>query len=301
MIGSYLEGSMSPGEMLDFENQLHTDPVLRSEFELQQDIVNSVKDFRKSQLKARLDQVPVTMSPTILVGVKTAAALVISGIIGLGAYLYFTQDTPEDLTDNITIEEPVAALENNLEDSAVQNNNIEADSEATAIKDKVELAIAEEPAVEEVTANEVKVVAPIKTEEVTAEPEVKETTPVVNSPQIIDPSLDETVTEETLEMPSAAISQEEIADNPVVEVESAKKDPELFHYRYYSGKLYLYGDFKDIPYEILELNSDSGKKLYMYYHNKYYEILDNQIDLTPLQSLEDPDIIKRLDIIKENK
>lgn len=58
-IASYLDGDMSLDQMQEFEKLLHTDPVLRSEFELQQDIMHTLQDFRKTQLKTRLDQVPV--------------------------------------------------------------------------------------------------------------------------------------------------------------------------------------------------------------------------------------------------
>ncbi len=300
LIGSYLEGGMSPDQMLEFENQLHTDPLLRSEFELQQDIVNSLKDFRKSQLKARLDQVPVSMSPTVLVGVKTAAAIVLTGIIGLGSYLYFyTGDVPVEeslTTQEITIDESLeqTTTANEIQELPVERKSKEIteeqiDESSTAIKE----------------ADMIKTQPLAKTEaskEVVEEEVVEEiASPVVNSPNIIDPSIDETVQEETLEMPSAALAQEELSDNPVIEVETAKKDAELFHYRYYSGKLYLYGDFRDIPYEILELNSANGKILYMFYDQKYYQILDDQVELTPLQPLEDAEIIRRLEIIKENK
>ena len=99
-IASYLDGDMSPDQMQNFEMQLHTDPVLRSEFELQQDIIHSLQDFRKTQLKSRLDQVPVSMGPSGLMGIKAAAAMVISGIIGLGTYLYFI--TPSEEHSSLT-------------------------------------------------------------------------------------------------------------------------------------------------------------------------------------------------------
>ncbi len=306
MIGSYLEGGMSPDQMLEFENQLHTDPVLRSEFELQQDIVNSLKDFRKSQLKARLDQVPVSMSPTVLVGVKTAAAIVLTGIIGLGSYLYFyTGDAP--LEETLTTQE--ITIDENLEQATTANEiqELPVESKSKEItKEEIDENSTDTEVAEDMTKSQPLTKAEaskeVVEEEVVEEEVVEEVaSPVVNSPKIIDPSIDETVQEESLEMPSAALAQEELSDNPVIEVETAKKDGELFHYRYYSGKLYLYGDFRDIPYEILELNSTNGKMLYMFYDQKYYQILDNQVELTPLQPLKDAEIIRRLEIIKENK
>lgn len=312
LIGSYLEGSMTPDQMLEFENQLHTDPLLRSEFELQQDIVNSLKDFRKSQLKARLDQVPVSVSPVGMIGVKTAAVFVLSGIIGIGAYLYFSSSfEPKDLTageDTMLVEESPATVSEIPEiQKADQEETSSPQLQEVEAAPKVD--VSDQTVAEEVNTNPVtKVVrepATVDNSELLEPEEITETeevpTPVVNSPEVIDPSLQEDIQEENLEVPTAAIAQKELADNPVVEIETAKKDNTLFHYQYYSGKLYLYGDFRDIPYEILELNSSTGKKLFMFYNQEYFQIMDNQKDLTPLTRLQDQEIIKELDIIRENK
>ena len=130
---------------------------------------------------------------------------------------------------------------------------------------------------------------------------VDEPRPVINAPNLISPDLDESDFEESIEMPSAGIAQEGLIDNNVVEIETAKKDSDMFHYQYFSGKLYLYGDFRDYPYEILELNSANGKRLFIYYNNTYYRIMDNQQEITPLGQLVDQDIIKKLEIIQANK
>ena len=298
-ITSYLEGHMSPGQMQEFEKQLHTDPLLRSEFELQNDIIHSIKDFRKSQLKTKLDQVPVNVGPSTLVGVKAAAALVISGVIGVGAYLYFTSpdeeiepitevvapiESPEVQTETIT-EAPQELPVTETETKSVETETVFTEVEPSApaeqlIMDKVEEV--KEPLV----ANE--------EETIIADP-------VVNSPNLIDPNLGHTDVEESIEIPTATLAQEGLADNQVVAVETAKKDGDMFHYQYYRGKLYLYGDFRDIPYEILELNSANGKRLFIYYDNAYYKIMDNQQDITPLEELNDQDVIKKLEIIQANK
>jgi hypothetical protein len=309
LIGAYLEGSMSPDEMLEFENQLHTDPVLHSEFELQQDIVNSLKDFRKSQLKARLDQVPVSVSPTGIVGVKTAALIVLTGIIGVGTYLFLDNQkvvTPESANELVVeslepevLEEAVETLSSEDVKSTVEEQTLVSEEESdltepqsTQIADvsaKAENKAANNTAVAEIAA-------PQKEEE-----QAKVTAPVINSPQIIDPSLEDNG-DETLEIPTPELGETEVSENPVLEVETTKESSnEFFHYQYYSGKLYLYGDFTDNPYEIIELNSASGKKLFMFYNGNYYRIFDNKVDLTPLQAVKDQDIIKELDIIKENK
>ncbi len=305
---------MSPDEMLAFENQLHTDPVLHSEFELQQDIINSLKDFRKSQLKARLDQVPVSVSPTGIVGVKTAALIVLTGIIGVGTYLFLNnqaESSPESANELVVeavepevLDEAVETLSSedlgSAEDNVAFEDNAAVEEESTAVEvdnNQIDASAADS----EVNAKSSKAVAEATAPNRTEEEQTKVATPVINSPQIIDPSLEDN-SDETLEIPTPKLGETEVSENPVLEVETTKENNhEFFHYQYYSGKLYLYGDFTDNPYEIIELNSTSGKKLFMFYNDNYYRIFDNQVDLTPLKAVQDKDVIKELDIIKENK
>ena len=286
-IASYLDGQMSPEQMQEFEKQLHTDPVLRSEFELQNDIIHTLKDFRKAQLKTRLDQVPVGAGPSMVVGVKAAAALVISGIVGIGAYLYFTG--PDEETGSIT--ENIAPVE-----LKVQPEEMVKLPEELPVEELVEEPVETVPN-QEVVSVELPTTEP---QEIIDTPQEK-TDPVINSPRLADPNLDHTEIDESIEIPTAALAQERLADNHVVAVETAKKDSDMFHYQYYSGKLYLYGDFRDNPYEILELNSANGKRLFIYYNHTYYKIADNQLEITPLEELTDQGIIKKLEIIQANK
>ena len=257
---------MSPAQMQEFEKQLHTDPLLRSEFELQKDIIHSIKDFRKAQLKTKLDQVPVNVGPSTLVGVKAAAALVISGIIGVGTYLYLS--APDEIATPIT--ETVAPVENlQVQPEAITELP---DELPTTEVEVVEEAVVTPPKTTVEQPTSVPVTEPTKV----VEEELAAVKPIVNSPDLIDPNLNEAEAEESIEIPTAALAQDGMADNSVVAVETAKKDDNMFHYQYYSGKLYLYGDFRDIPYEILELNSANGKRLFIFYDNAYYKISDDQ-------------------------
>lgn len=301
-IASYLDGHMTPGQMQEFEKQLHTDPLLRSEFDLQTDIIHSIKDFRKTQLKARLDQVPVGAGPSTLIGVKVAAALIISGIVGLGAYLYLNSPDEEiTIADNI---DPVEQLE-------IQSEAAGELPETLSLSEPVEETNSEKMAEPEIVkvpqSNSGTVTINSKSQaeesavntEITTDEEITE--PVINSPNLIDPNLDHTEVDESIDMPTAALAQDGLLDNSVVAVETAKRDDDMFHYQYFSGKLYLYGDFRDNPYEILELNSANGKRLFIFYNNSYYKIADDQRQITPLVQLTDQDIIKKLEIIQANK
>ena len=62
LVERYLEGEMSGQEAMEFEQLMNKDPMLAGEYNLQQDIVSGIKDYRKSELKLRLDNVDVTPS-----------------------------------------------------------------------------------------------------------------------------------------------------------------------------------------------------------------------------------------------
>ncbi len=307
-IASYLDGDMSPDQMQEFEMQLHTDPVLRSEFNLQQDIIHSIKDFRKTQLKTQLDQVAVSAGPSGVVGITAATAIVISGIIGLGAYLYLL--SPSEETSSITVDEAHVQAEVITETEVVAETSEEVIiGESNELIESNEVVKKPEAKSSEIKTTKIntttqsvaisKPVTPSKDD--TAQKTTEELSPVINSPTLVIPELDESDVEESFEAPNAGLAQEGLMGNNIVEIETAKRDVDMFHYQYFSGKLYLYGDFRDNPYEILELNSANGKQLFIFYNGTYYRVLDNQQEITPLEKLSSPDIIKKLEIIQENK
>jgi hypothetical protein len=296
-IASYLDGDMSLDQMQEFEKLLHTDPVLRSEFELQQDIIHTLQDFRKTQLKTRLDQIPVSMGPSGLMGIKAAAAMVVTGIIGLGTYLYFVTPTEETSPLTETIEtvdqdQPQDEVITELSNEVIETDKIIEETEIESQEIEMTLPVTINKPSTDLQA--------VSTEDVNKEI-IEVPGPVINSPTLINPELDETDIEEPIDIPNAALAQEGLMGNDVVKVETAKRDSDMFHYQYYSGKLYLYGDFRDNPYEIIELNSANGKRLFIYYNNLYYRIIGNQQEITPLEELSNTDIIKKLEIIQDNK
>jgi len=86
-----------------------------------------------------------------------------------------------------------------------------------------------------------------------------------------------------------------------VEIVSEVGHSKGFEYKFFSNKLYLYGDFGKIPYEILELNSSLGKRLFLFYQNEYYSLKMNQKERIPLEKVVEQKLVKELEIIKNNK
>ena len=53
-IENYIRGEMSGDQKLQFESQLNQDPLLRDELNLQKDLIQSIQDVRRAELKALL-------------------------------------------------------------------------------------------------------------------------------------------------------------------------------------------------------------------------------------------------------
>ena len=85
-----------------------------------------------------------------------------------------------------------------------------------------------------------------------------------------------------------------------VEIRSVIHKKYTFHYNFSAGTLTLYGNFEDVPYEILEINSASGKRFYLKYKDHFYNII-NTAEITPLEPVTNESLINELKIVKENK
>jgi hypothetical protein len=85
-----------------------------------------------------------------------------------------------------------------------------------------------------------------------------------------------------------------------VEINTVLHKKYNFHYNFSHGTLTLYGNFEDVPYEILEINSASGKSFYLNYKDNFYNII-NTNNIIPLQPVTNESLINELKIVKGNK
>ena len=109
-IDNYHSGQMSAEEIASFESKLSSDPALKAESDFQKEIVNGLKEYRKTQLKARLDAVDLTPSwmefaqqSTLM---KSFGGVAIATLIGAGIY-FGAESSKENLADDeIIIDAP---------------------------------------------------------------------------------------------------------------------------------------------------------------------------------------------------
>lgn len=272
-IEKYLEGQMTVEEKNAFELRLQNDPELNSEFQFQTETIEAIKAYRKAELKARLENLNVGTYGISLPGIKIAAIAAITATVGLGIYFYQTEE-PLDADPNTELaieEESLTSEESPSSTPEVQEETASVIKEEPllAAPDSEKVVAKEEIAIEETTATE-REEKPVPTEE-------RDNTPLPERNRADIPSADEVA---------------------ALEIENKEDTKHTFHYKFYNSKLYLYGDFKSVPYEIIEYNTLSGKSLYLYYQDRFYYLEANQMEISPLQKVREEKLIEELDSLR---
>jgi hypothetical protein len=73
-----------------------------------------------------------------------------------------------------------------------------------------------------------------------------------------------------------------------------------FTINFFDNKLYLLGNFDEMPYEIIELNAKSGKSYFLFYSDNFYKLETDQLKPAPLQRVENDSLVNELKIIQMN-
>lgn len=279
---AYLSGQMPPEEMKTFEAMLNSSPELQQEVRFQSDIIKGIGQYRKAQLKARLDAIQVTpgywfgLQGSTLGQLATGAVAVL--MISAGAYWYFgteSESPAENVAPQKVDQEIVIVPENDqsteelpVEETPVKENNDESKktrrSEKPVVTDKTQ----------------------------------KSFDPKTNAPTSGDVSDEEDFTPDNLPTPEEGTTVRKA--NEPIEVEVINGRNAKIKYKYYAGKLYLYGDFTAEPYEILEINSAAGRRIYLYHLNAYYEITPTD-KLVGVVEVSDAQLIQELTVLRKEK
>lgn len=305
-IDAYLRGELNASDLTKFESAMDNDPSFAEHVKVEQKIQQGLSEVRKAELKARLDALDVSTGWFGGVGqlasstaVKTLGGLVVASVAGVLIYNSLDSDVTIEPTSNLILTEisspqpaediptviiPVEELaESSNPDLPV--NEIVSAKESLAAEPTKEV-VAEMPLVE----NEAK-----KTTEAT------EFVPNVTVPQPGDLAKEEGFSAPDTEVPTMADTDEIKTESLTpVDVKTVQKKNESLKYKYFDGKLFLYGDFNDNPYEILEINGATDRRLFLYYTKEFYsiEITDKVQELSPIGNAK---LINELKIIRNNK
>jgi len=302
LIDDYLSDNISIENRTVVEHKIATEPEFKNEFELQRNIVNAIKTTRRLELKNHLENVKIQWYHKIPTGWKVAATVSVASLTAISAYFYFSEPLKRieigsndafeiAVPDNTIPQKPSVQITEIPEEPSETPVNF-ADEGTKNITDKPTARLEESKASPDLTPEKVK------------EPDVPETSKEV---EVVVPELvDEFEGAQELDIEDAA-GDNLNKINPVrkdlysnTEVKTLRHKKFDFHYELHEGILTLYGNFEEIPYEILEINSSEGKKLFLYYRNNYYMLVSTE-EVSPLNPVTDTTLIKELEIVKNNK
>ena len=278
-IEAYLNNELSESEGQQLMQDVNSDPSLKSEFQFQESVIDGIKDYRKKELIARLDNIQVASTGQSML-LKAIGLVGIATVVSVGTY--FWVNSGDDLP--INNEE-----KNNIEQIVTQPE----EPQEVAIDEIKKDDIAEEEAVTTETVAETVDSTPA----VTATP--KEDKPTV-IPDVVIPDVEEPESgtsldvEEDLSAPEAmAASSIRLRSSTDVEVKLNKKYN--FHYQVKNGGLILYGNFNNSPFEVIELNTNQGINSYLYFESHFYSLANDSEEIKPLKVIENKELIKELE------
>lgn len=274
-IEAFIENRLSANEKALFEAEISKDPLLKNELNLQKDIIDSLKSYRKLELKNRLNNIEVSAASNFT-GVKIAASILVTAALGLGLYTYMNKEEAQVPQNSITVNEG---------GDAAQITELAPEYSSEAENKKTEIARNETGAVKKTETQKI-----TPAENIVTAPE----DPQYSAPVIIENFEDPFLKDEDISLPQGQIAQT-VETKSGIEVKVDNSTNNKFHYKFNNKKLYLLGDFDSKTYEILELNSYKGKQMYLFYNNSYYQLNHNKTEASPLQKITDSKLIDELD------
>ncbi|HLF32671.1 MAG TPA: hypothetical protein VI583_00450, partial [Cyclobacteriaceae bacterium] len=275
------KGRLSVQDKNLLENKINTDPALKSEVEIQRDIIGVIRNIRKSELKSMLASTHVGWYHLVPAAWKAAASVVIFTVTGLSAY-FLIQGSGDSLSSSAASEQVKPVIEENRENlepvnSSPQIGDAESASEISRTKPDGE----SKTEIQDVAVPELVIPQPV----------------LDDSPGNLGEN--ELIREEAAN--ADPLNPTHDIAGKVVTVSTGKDANYDFHYSFSEGNLMLYGNFEGTPYEILEVNSTGGKKYFLYFNSDYFSLSQNTISISPLVKVTDQNLIGELDILKTNK
>ncbi|MFT6865367.1 MAG: hypothetical protein ACJA08_000185 [Cyclobacteriaceae bacterium] len=301
----YLRGELSGSGLQSFEQQMLNDPAMKQHVVVQQQIIQGISNYRHTQLKARLDAIQMGTgwfgSGVLGEGIiKIAGSTIAVAIIGGGIYYTWPDNENNipfedrlELTDGKSFSYLITEIPELPFPQTLQELG---ETETTSINlSKSESTIATSVSPVHKSGTSTLEIVDTKSNETV------DFVPKVNIPTLNDVTADKEFIAQDVSIPEA--SDNDIideSDKKPIDIKTFNRTSEEIKYKFFDGKLFLYGDFKKQPYEILEINSKSSRQIYLYYTDKYYhvEVTDDVKSLRPIFG---DKLINELRIIRNNK
>jgi hypothetical protein len=297
-IEAYLNQDMTDLERSRFEKLIHDDPELHEEVEMQESLVQAIRNERILMIKAGLNQTNVSLWSTgLLEVVKIAAVTVGLGLASVGGYFWYS---------------------NSVDHTPARNEVAVQTTPAIKPQDDIQSAPAEVSSPQTFQADPANGNVPVGPSEVSASPKtfgknnvrsnqtVKSSGKVANGmskdhqvlseTEALDPGMKQFVpsTAKDIAIPTDGISNKTSLESVNPEVVIKRDNKDKFHYQFSDSKLILYADFSDKLYEVLELNQNNEKQLFFAYDGRFFSLDPKQTEISPLKQVTDRNLIQIL-------
>lgn len=285
LIDDYLTNRLSEQDRKSFEQQMDSDPALKADVELQKEIIQGLKAARVAELKAMLNKVPISATGTYLSSLRIAAGVIGTVVLATGLYMYFNSNdhlTPinesNPPTDTITRQEQTSPELKADKDTFPLINELNTSPKAAGSEDNTNQS--EKQGTDPVDLNT-----------------KQESKPAI---ELIDP------TEELNDNTPGTNPVKSGANNATISVAKISVDiisserKYKSHYQFINGKLVLYGNFDNGFYEIIEVNAQRSRSLFLYYKTSYFLLDESQHEITALKEISDPVLIEKLKSFRSN-
>lgn len=279
LLDDYISNRLSAEDKAAFEQQLDADPGLKSEYQLQTRIAESIRQARALELKAMLKSVPTSA----LHGGEASSALkatlwvAAAAIVGTGLYFYLKPEAPA-----VTPVPQEQEISHDTTAPSASSEEPKDEQQAPVVTDQEQPKTAKQKPAdtpESSTASE-----NAGAEEKTVE------RPAI---QVFDPSAE--ATDSATPKTDANESTTKVVRGTIpVQTDNSNRKYN-FHYQIKDGMVYLYGPFKKDLYEIMEFFSDNNKRtIFLFHQNNYYLLNEENTKVKPLTTINDPLLLKKL-------
>ena len=283
-IEAYFNNELPEADKQQLMQDINSDASLKSEFQFQESVIDGIKDYRKKELIARLDNIQIVSAGQSIL-LKTIGVVGIATVVTVGTYMWLNRAEDQGITtDDVTNTEQLLTQPEETQAEVV--NEIDPGS-----------AVADEEINEEEQVNKELVAVPVETETASIKSDKDDSTlvPEVIIPDVQEPETGSSVNvDEDLSAPEAMSSSTiRLRSSTDVEVKLSKKYD--FHYQVKDGGLVLFGNFNDSPFEVIELKTNQGINLYLYFEDHFYSLANDSEEIKPLKIIENKQLIKELE------
>jgi hypothetical protein len=304
MIEAYLRNELNPLEKSAFEQRISQDPLLQNELTLQSDIIISLQNYRKAELKRRLNQIDVSnaSSPSNFLR-NLGLFIALTTVLGIGTYLYLNRN--EEFGSQASSSAPVTNTDIPVPASQEKPDHSLSSPNPSDTIGPASVAIAPGPPAPNPASQA------IKESGLSAKSTPNKTTALKSEPtgsKVIRPENQKRDGQRERITPASQPStgsfteiQEEDkgTENGKIHTVAGKKpnglnitfddSPFRFHYTNKLDNLTLYGDFPR-DYKKIKVND----QIYLYYEDSFYPIKTYQLEIAPLEKITDETLLEQL-------